>query len=90
MIRVSEIQKDFPILKRVINGNRLVYLDNAATTQKPRQVVEAISDYYYNNNANIHRGLHTLSEEASDRYEGARKKLANFFSAPTPQEIILT
>ncbi len=90
MINISEIQKDFPILNRSVNGKRLVYLDNSATTQKPRGVVEAMAQYYYQNNANIHRGIHTLSEEATEMYERARKKISKFFRARYPSEIIFT
>jgi cysteine desulfurase / selenocysteine lyase len=72
------IRRDFPIFQRKINGKPLVYLDNAATSQKPRQVIEAISNYYQKNNANVHRGIHTLSVEATEMYEGVRKKVANF------------
>ncbi|NMB70086.1 aminotransferase class V-fold PLP-dependent enzyme, partial [candidate division WWE3 bacterium] len=86
---IKEIQKDFPILKREIMGNRLVYLDNAATTQKPRAVIDALVDYYSNHNANVHRGIHTLSEEATELYENARNKVAAFIGA-SPDEIIFT
>ena len=85
-MRVNE----FPILKRKINGKRLVYLDNASTTQKPRQVIEAISDFYQNHNANIHRGIHTLSQEATQMYEGARDKVKKFINAKHRGEIIFT
>lgn len=88
MINVLAIRQDFPILKRQINGKRLVYLDNAATTQKPYQVIEAIVDYYKNHNANIHRGIHTLAEEATSMYEGARGKVAKFIGAKLPSEVI--
>jgi cysteine desulfurase/selenocysteine lyase len=87
---MKDLRKDFPILSREINGNRLVYLDNAATSQKPKQVIDTISDYYSNHNANVHRGIHTLSEEATKLYEDARKKIANFVGAPHPEEIIFT
>jgi len=84
------IRKDFPILKRKINGNPLVYFDNAATSQKPQQVIDSLSEYYSNHNANIHRGLHTLSEEATEMYEEAREKVARFIGARYPEEIIFT
>lgn len=84
----EEIRKDFPIFKRKINNQPLVYLDNAATTQKPHQVIEALVDYYRNHNANIHRGIHTLSEEATVLYEGAREKVAKFIGAKSSKEII--
>ncbi len=87
---VEDIRKDFPILKRKINGLPLVYFDNAATSQTPRQVITAIVDYYSNYNANIHRGVHTLSQEATDKYETARKKIQTHFNAGKPYEIIFT
>lgn len=87
---MKDIRKDFPILEREINGRKLVYLDNAATSQKPKQVLEAIAGYYSKHNANIHRGLHALSEEATDMYEGARKKIAGFIGANCPEEVIFT
>jgi cysteine desulfurase/selenocysteine lyase len=90
MFDVNEIRKDFPILNRQINGKPLIYLDSAATSQKPEQVIQAISDYYRNNNANIHRGIHTLSQEATDAYEDARKKVATFIDAPDPRSVIFT
>ena len=88
MLNVSKIKQDFPILKRKINGKPLVYLDNAATTQKPKAVIDAIVDYYEKHNANIHRGIHTLAEEATQLYEDARKKLAQFIGAKNEKEII--
>ncbi len=86
----DKIRADFPILSRKINGHPLVYLDNAATSQTPRQVVDTIVDYYYHYNANIHRGVHTLSQEATDAYEAARKKLQVHFNARESHEIIFT
>ena len=71
MINVDKIREDFPILKRTVHGKRLVYFDNAATSQTPQIVIDAISDYYYRYNANIHRGVHKLSQEATDAYEKA-------------------
>lgn len=82
------IKKDFPILERKIHGHPLVYFDNAATSQKPVQVISAISDYYSRRNANIHRAIHTLSQEASVSYEQARAETAGFFGADDPSEII--
>ena len=76
MLDVQKIRDDFPILGREVNGHPLVYMDNAATTQKPRQVIQALVDYYENFNANVHRGVHTLSMEATDMYEDARKIVA--------------
>ncbi len=84
---LSYIRKDFPILEKVIDGRKIVYLDNAATTQKPRQVVEALSEFYLHRNANIHRGIHSLGEEASKAYEAARERIAKFINAD-PEEII--
>ena len=84
------IREDFPILKRTIHGKRLVYLDNAATSQTPQIVIDTIVDYYSNYNANIHRGVHTLSQEATDKYEEARVKIQQHFNAKNTYEIILT
>jgi len=88
MFKVKKIREDFPILKRKINGKKLVYLDNAATSQKPIQVIEAIADYYKNHNANVHRGVHTLSEEATEMVENARGKIADFIGANLKEEVI--
>jgi len=85
---VEKIREDFPILKRKVNGRRLIYFDNAATTQKPRQVVAAIVKYYFNYNANVHRGFHTLSQEASQAYEEAHEVIAKFINAYSWEEII--
>ena len=90
MFNVQDIRKDFPILSRKVNGKPLVYLDNAATSQTPQQVIDAIVDYYSNYNANIHRGVHTLSQEATDLYEQARQKIQAHFNAKFSHEIILT
>ena len=90
MLDVEKIRKDFPILTRKVNGKPLVYLDNAATSQTPQQVIDVISDYYSNYNANIHRGVHSLSQEATDAYETARKKLQVHFNAKHSHEIIFT
>lgn len=90
MMNVQKIRKDFPILSRRIKGKPLVYLDNAATSQKPKPVIEAISRYYRRYNANIHRGIHTLSGEATVAYEGAREKVAKFIGAAKPAEIVFT
>jgi len=89
-MNIKRIKKDFPILKREVSGKNLVYLDNAATAQKPESVVEAVSNFYYTNNANIHRGLHTLSEEASEMYDNSRENIANFFGTKIATEIIFT
>lgn len=90
MLPVEEIRKDFPILERQVHGKKLVYLDNAATSQTPIQVIDCITDYYKNYNANIHRGVHTLSQEATDKYEEARIKIQKHFNASKPYEIIFT
>jgi len=90
MFDVKKVRKDFPILSRSVNGQPLVYLDNAATSQTPKQVVEVISDYYYRYNANIHRGVHKLSQEATDAYEKARTTIQTHFNAAHPHEIIFT
>ena len=90
MFNVEDIRKDFPILSRKVNGKPLVYLDNAATSQTPQQVIDVIVDYYSNYNANIHRGVHTLSQEATDLYEQARHKIQSHFNAKFAHEIIYT
>ena len=87
---IQKIRKDFPILAREVNGKPLVYFDNAATSQTPVQVIDAISDYYKNYNANIHRGVHALSQEATDAYEAARQKIQKHLNAAHPHEIIFT
>jgi cysteine desulfurase / selenocysteine lyase len=90
-INISKIRQDFPILKRKINGNKtLIYLDNAATTQKPISVINAICDYYMNYNSNIHRAVHQLAEEATFEYEKTREKVAKFINARSADEIIFT
>lgn len=90
MFDVEKIREDFPILNRKVNGKPLVYFDNAATSQKPQVVMDAIVDYYSNYNANIHRGVHTLSQEATNAYEEARIKIRDHFNAAKSHEIILT
>lgn len=90
MFDANKIREDFPILKREVNGKPLVYLDNAATSQTPKQVINVIVDYYENYNANIHRGVHSLSQEATDKYEQARIKIQKHFNAAKAHEIILT
>jgi cysteine desulfurase/selenocysteine lyase len=90
-LNVALIREDFPILKRVLRGNRkLVYLDNAATTQKPLSVIDAISNFYKNHNSNIHRGVHQLAEEATIQYESTREKVRKFINARSQDEIIFT
>ena len=90
MINVDKIREDFPILKRTVHGKPLVYFDNAATSQTPQVVIDTIVDYYSSYNANIHRGVHTLSQEATDKYEEARVKIQQHFNAKNTYEIILT
>lgn len=85
---LNAIRKDFPILHQQINGHPLVYLDNAASSQKPNQVIDAVADYYRQDNANIHRGVHRLSQRATDAYEGARDKVRGFLNAQSDKEII--
>ncbi len=87
---VERIRQDFPILATHVNGKPLVYLDNAATSQTPKQVVQAIADYYNTSNSNVHRGVHRLSQVATDQYEMARKKVARFLGAPLVCEVIFT
>ena len=87
---VENIRKDFPILEREINGKKLIYFDNAATSQTPLSVIDSISNYYKNYNANIHRGVHSVSEEATEAYEKSRIKIQNHFNAKNSEEIIFT
>ena len=84
------IKKDFPVLNQIVNDEPLVYLDNAATTQKPLKVLAAIKDYYENDNANIHRGVHTLAERATEKYEAAREKVRQFINAKSTKEVLFT
>jgi cysteine desulfurase/selenocysteine lyase len=88
MFDVQAVRNDFPILSRLVNGKPLVYLDNAATSHKPRQVIDALVDYYERYNSNVHRGVHTLSVEATEHYEEARGKVARFINAPEPEHVI--
>lgn len=87
---VYEVRKDFPILEKTVNGNPLVYIDNAATTQKPRAVIESHVDFYLHHNANIHRGAHQLGTESTEAYDEAREKVCRFINAPESREIIFT
>ncbi|MGN6342011.1 MAG: SufS family cysteine desulfurase [Ginsengibacter sp.] len=87
---VNEIRKSFPVLEREVNNQLLVYLDNAATSQKPQVVIDALNYYYSNYNANIHRGIHTLAEEATAAFEATRKSVQKFINAPSSEEIIFT
>lgn len=89
-LKIEEIRKDFPILSRKINNKPLIYFDNGATTQKPVQVIESISNYYSNLNSNVHRGVHKLSQEATNAFEDARKYIAKFINAKSEKEIIFT
>ena len=86
---VQEVRKDFPILHQEVNGHPLVYLDNGATSQKPRSVIDAVRHYYERDNANVHRGVHTLSERATNDYEGARDTAQRFINASDRKEVIL-
>lgn len=90
MADLRHLRQDFPILDRTVNGKRLVYLDSAATTQKPRSVIEAIDHYYRTSNANVHRGAYTLSVEATEAYENARAKVADFIGATDSDELVFT
>jgi len=87
---VQRVREDFPILQRRIHGKPLVYLDTAASAQRPLAVIEAVDNFYRNHNANIHRGVHTLSQEATDLYEAARARLARFINAPSEREVVFT
>jgi cysteine desulfurase/selenocysteine lyase len=87
---ITAIRDQFPALDQTVHGHPLVYLDNAATTQKPRCVIDAITDYYEKDNANVHRGVHELSQRATQAYEGAREKVRSFINAPSVEEIIFT
>ena len=90
MTDLSHLREDFPILGREVNGRPLIYLDSAATTQKPIQVLDAVDAFYRTKNANVHRGAYTLSAEATDAYEGARAKVASFINASSPNEIVFS
>jgi cysteine desulfurase/selenocysteine lyase len=89
MLDVKRVRQDFPVLQRKVHGKPLVYLDNAATSQKPRSVIQALVEYYEQYNANVHRAVHTLGQEATERYEEARRKVAAFVGAPSPECLIL-
>jgi len=89
-INIEQIRKDFPILSRKIHGKPLIYFDNAATSQKPKQVIGSMNDYYHNYNANIHRSIHELGEKATEAYEKAHEKVADFISADSYQNIVFT
>src|SRR5438105_13832787 len=87
---VATIKKDFPILEREINGHRLVYLDSASSSQKPRAVLDAMERYYETTHANVHRGAYTMAAEATDLYEGARARVARFINAPSSRGVVFT
>ena len=89
-VNIKEIRKDFPILNRKINGKDLIYFDNAATSQTPKVVIDSIISYYSNYNSNIHRGVHALSQEATNAYEDSRVKFQKYFNADNSFEIIFT
>src|ERR1041385_1243634 len=86
----SAIREDFPILREQVHGHRLIYFDNAATSQKPQSVIEALRQYYEHCNANVHRGLHELSSRATEAYERSRQRLATYLGAATADEIVFT
>ena len=88
MLNLEQIRKDFPILNRKVHGKQLVYFDNGATSQKPRQVINELVDYYENYNSNIHRSVHLLGEEATEKYEIARSKIASFIGTSVPESIV--
>ena len=90
VLDVEKVRADFPILKRTVHGKPLVYLDTAASAQRPLKVINAIDDFYRKHNANIHRGVHLLSQEATEQYEQARRKIAGFINAPSEQECVFT
>lgn len=90
MFNVETIRKDFPILDQVVNDEPLIYLDNAATTQKPQKVLDVLRHYYENDNANVHRGVHTLAERATAEYEASRKKVRRFINANSTREVLFT
>ena len=87
---ITSVRKDFPILSVEVHGKPLVYFDNAATTQKPKQVIDALTDYYSGYNSNVHRGVHYLSQVATEAYEGARQRIATLLNAQSPSEVIFT
>jgi cysteine desulfurase/selenocysteine lyase len=89
-IDLGAVRSEFPILRREVQGRGLVYLDNAATSQKPVQVLDSLEDYYRNHNANVHRGLHTLAEEATEAFEATRARVARFIGAADPHEVVFT
>lgn len=89
-MNAKDIREQFPILSQQVNGHDLVYLDSAATSQKPRVVIETLDEYYNSYNSNVHRGVHTLGTKATDGYEGAREKVRKFINAKSMQEIIFT
>ena len=88
MYDIQTVRADFPVLNRMVNNKPLVYLDNAATSQKPKQVIDSVSNYYCFHNSNVHRGVHTLSVEATDLYEEARQKVGSFINSKKPEQVI--
>src|SRR5438067_2778292 len=90
MIDWAKLRADFPILDQQVHGHPLVYLDNAASSQKPRQVIDAVAHYYERDNANVHRGIHELSNRATNAFEASRERVAKFINAKTADEIIFT
>src|SRR2546422_11087480 len=90
LMNVERIREDFPILSRTVRGKPLVYLDSAATSQKPKSVIDSVSDFFSRYNANVHRAIYALGEEATREYEGAREKVAQFIHARSPNEVAFT
>src|SRR5262245_6870675 len=90
VLNVHRLREDFPILRQTVHGRPLVYLDNAATTQKPRAVLDALMSYYTEDNSNVHRGVHTLSQRATEAFEDARATVQRFINAAAPHEIVFT
>ena len=90
MLALDDIRHEFPILDRTIDGRQLIYLDSAATSQTPRCVVDAITDMYFRHKANVHRGVHTISQEATDRVENARERVRQWLNAESSDEIVFT
>src|ERR1041385_7079337 len=89
-VELEEIRDDFPILQQKVHGKPLIYFDNAATSQKPRVVIESLNDFYTRYNANVHRGIHALAERSTKEYERAREKVAKFINAPSTESVIFT
>ncbi len=89
-VELGELRDDFPVLQQKVHGKPLIYFDNAATSQKPRVVIEAMNDYYERYNANVHRGMHALAERATREFERARERIARFINAGATESVIFT